>query len=881
MTKRARTHDLLTAVLDEPLAIDALAGSGAEQAPAVTALLVEAGLRALHQPSPPGVAVYLKPSVSEEHFEGLTCEQALLWLMCARAPQQAMLERQYSQSRRRPLLARRFGERLRKLRPAAELDEAIAVVEAAARPVSDDLLWSGAVDAGLLEAEAEAEAAFEEAVRRAVALAAAAMRVTEQQIEREWLALMGAHSSLANACLWRFCVATGMHLQDATVLTSAAAPDRARIVLLLYDRTVHSEQQRPRRFAWVPALSKLLATLDSAALAQQMVAQLWECMRRTQQIYVPSALRTQLEALLTEWFKSSLTTHGGLRVRASFMPRTQLCLYMHGAAGAGKSSSVRALLPALVATVRASLHPEMQGGFVKQTLNKTLPDLALEFDRRPNNNDLSVVSVIEMAREPLTATEPRLLLLSLEEMPPSSAEDPARLASGAAAHEAAGEAAAGEAVSTGDAGASPADAQLAVCSLLAEVFKRSAAHPDLVVCLTSNYALSPAAEETLRGCSAFKTVRAVPVAAVEGDERRAFAHAFLSDRLGRALMHAHGGAAERAPTAHAAVQAPKPDDAALACELASALTIEIDLELGGGDVRPLVRHLRCLAAYAASMLTAHAVASVATLGEGAVVAAAQAAAEDRRRLGLVLRIAPAGTPQQGTDEVRTGELSSFAQPLQLALARDGAGQGAAPIQTLSLRPGAHGNFAATDGRHLDSHTRAVMDLVARSHPDDPSLPSVALVVDLFLAGALAPAVLLCTSRPGATAMATTLLDALAEVLSPAGSTVFPGIGHIRDVDVTRIKMNKSLYDARDERSLRDEILDIKARVPRAAVELLAPNTQAELQIREMVEDSPSLVAHSVHKRILHKDGLLFVVRVGANDPAAITPELISRASIVL
>ena len=49
----------------------------------------------------------------------------------------------------------------------------------------------------------------------------------------------------------------------------------------------------------------------------------------------------------------------------------------------------------------------------------------------------------------------------------------------------------------------------------------------------------------------------------------------------------------------------------------------------------------------------------------------------------------------------------------------------------------------------------------------------------------------------------------------------------------------------------------------------------------MVEDSPSVVAHSAHKRILHKDGLLFVVQVGAASEAAITPELRSRASLVL
>ena len=80
---------------------------------------------------------------------------------------------------------------------------------------------------------------------------------------------------------------------------------------------------------------------------------------------------------------------------------------------------------------------------------------------------------------------------------------------------------------------------------------------------------------------------------------------------------------------------------------------------------------------------------------------------------------------------------------------------------------------------------------------------------------------------------------------------------------------------------RDEILDLKGLRPLVAVELLCPTADCELLIREMVEDSPSLVAHSVHKRILRKDGLLFIVRVGAVTAEEITPELRSRASLIL
>ena len=103
---------------------------------------------------------------------------------------------------------------------------------------------------------------------------------------------------------------------------------------------------------------------------------------------------------------------------------------------------------------------------------------------------------------------------------------------------------------------------------------------------------------------------------------------------------------------------------------------------------------------------------------------------------------------------------------------------------------------------------------------------------------------------------------------------------IRDVDPKVVKMSRAMYDSPKEvRSLRDEILDLlDGGAPRVAVEILARSSHEQLLIREMVEDSPSVDAQTCHKRILHKEGLLFVVRVGDGD---ISPPLLSRASIVL
>ena len=139
------------------------------------------------------------------------------------------------------------------------------------------------------------------------------------------------------------------------------------------------------------------------------------------------------------------------------------------------------------------------------------------------------------------------------------------------------------------------------------------------------------------------------------------------------------------------------------------------------------------------------------------------------------------------------------------------------------------------------------------------------LLDHFLCNAIAPAVIVCADRrcqrPG---------RCLRSRRRRAARL-------IRAVDVRSSDEPLPLTGGRAFASRR--ILDLKGDGGVDAVyRLLAPDEAAELQIREMVEDSPSLVAHSVHKRILHKEGLLFIVRVGSTGG---TPELRSRSSLVI
>jgi hypothetical protein len=59
--------------------------------------------------------------------------------------------------------------------------------------------------------------------------------------------------------------------------------------------------------------------------------------------------------------------------------------------------------------------------------------------------------------------------------------------------------------------------------------------------------------------------------------------------------------------------------------------------------------------------------------------------------------------------------------------------------------------------------------------------------------------------------------------------------------------------------------------------MTATTGDAQLRIREMLEDSPSMVACSTARSALQKRGLFFAVHVDGH----VTPELRSRASVLL
>lgn len=93
----------------------------------------------------------------------------------------------------------------------------------------------------------------------------------------------------------------------------------------------------------------------------------------------------------------------------------------------------------------------------------------------------------------------------------------------------------------------------------------------MLVAFSSNYALSAKNHEQLRRCPMFSSLLSVHVRPVEGEERRQLAADLLRRRLAELMP-------ERTPSL-------SPD----------ALAIEMRMQLGKEDVRPLVRDLRAIA----------------------------------------------------------------------------------------------------------------------------------------------------------------------------------------------------------------------------------------------------------------------------------------------
>ena len=381
------------------------------------------------------------------------------------------------------------------------------------------------------------------------------------------------------------------------------------------------------------------------------------------------------------------------------------------------------------------------------------------------------MSIIQQRRMTMTQSKPGLVVIDLEEMP--SNEDPASDPN-----------------------------QLKVAQLISQRFagrkadfqptrgvpaprnsdKRGIANDaSLITLFTSNYVLHEDSKEALTRLKMFENLDTVHMTPVVGEDRVLFAHCYLRQCI----------------TDHFP-------------ELDLKFAITLDIAIGHGDIRPLVRFLRMIAFYICSLVSR-------TIHYGCVLEAKV------QQTGSSCNIHAVG-------------------------------------ESLELKGGTWDLLIPLKHRIRDTRVQEVLTKLADSFS---SVEELSIVLDFWFAKTLTPAVVVSTDRKK--------IQALIEALNRLKE-----ISCIEDVNADTHKMMKSLYDPKNLPNLRDDILKF-GRGAYVAVDLVCPTKNAQLCIREIIEDSPSMTAFSTSKSALYKDGLLFAVYVNGE----ITPEILSRASIVL
>jgi len=613
------------------------------------------------------------------------------------------------------------------------------------------------------------------------ALSDAEHNLRPDQLQREYESIRSHNSTYANALMQLFLEVHRCTIKDVQ-LRQSHLPKYERFTVFLYDRNV--DEIKPPKFTFLPSLRQIIDD-GVETVVDRMVTTFWNRLISLG-YFATSETKNGVSTELRQYFLLGMAKDTSLpfRLNANFTPRYPLSLFLHGKAGVGKSSFVRFFAPALEEVIEEFCDPEIACRFVKQNLNKKSQSLERELDLRPNNNDMSIMSIIQGRRMTLTQQKPGLVVVGLEELASDEAEaDPN---------------------------------QTSTCQLLSQRFSgrtsnyregEGTAQPrnatkrgisgdsSLIVIFTSNYDLSSPARNALEKLEMFRNLKVFRATPLSGDERAKFAQAFIhnciSNRLGR-------------------------DD-----KYDPICDIELSIPFGQGDIRNLVRELRILSLFVGKMLPKNVMHNF--------------------------------TPSHVTYDAKT------------ALTTVAVGD-----QAVRLQRGSMGNnlYPMLDNKgaysYYDKRTDPVVQRLRESgEPFASASGELGHVIDYYYMRALVPAVVVSSD-------AKVIKDIVAAFAFQKDVSV------ISDVDPENYRMIRSLYDPAGTPNLRDDIVKF-GRGSSVVVEVLCKSKDAQLLIREMIEDTPSRSAFSSNKSALVKDGLLFAVHVEDD----LTPEIRSRASIIL
>lgn len=257
------------------------------------------------------------------------------------------------------------------------------------------------------------------------------------QLLHEYNRITYENCTLANACLHRWIYGDDKQQYDLDeVYYKASPPGRylpkyERITINM--KEVNAVEPSKSKLIFLPSLTKILTSraIEAASgnctvrhplhsVVDDMISSTWDNLLRCG-YYVDETRKRYLEPELKKFYLSGLL--GGkesnmpILLNAHFTPTYPLSLYLYGTAGAGKSSLVTNLYPSINVAISSHCDPELCVRFCKQNLNKPFKTLQLELDLRPNNNDYSVMSIIQGRRMTLSQSKPGLVVVGLEEMP--------------------------------------------------------------------------------------------------------------------------------------------------------------------------------------------------------------------------------------------------------------------------------------------------------------------------------------------------------------------------------------------------------------------------------------------------------------------------------
>jgi hypothetical protein len=386
--------------------------------------------------------------------------------------------------------------------------------------------------------------------------------------------------------------------------------------------------------------------------------------------------------------------------------------------------------------------------------------LELELELRPNNNDLSVMSIIRGRRMTMGQSKPGLVVVNLEEMP------------------------------SNEPNADPN--QLKVAQLISQRFsgrngdfhKQNKAprnsdkrgiqkDSSLITLFTSNYELDAPCKDALQRLQLFQHLSTHQITAVSGEDRAHFANSYMIQCIKDRFA-----------------------DLELDCR------INLDIPLGEGDTRSLVRHIRMIAFYICELATA------------------------------------------STCMKRDGKIEAQVSQKQLHC------KVLVGTESIELKIGTLENLFPLVPKSFNANTGTAIDLLRQHLGGTGDLSELSIVLDFWLSKTLAPAVIV-SNHAGK-------IQKLVEVVG-----ALENIHSLKDVNADEYKMMKSLYDPTHTPNLRDDILKL-GRGAHVAVELKCHSRDSQLCIREIIEDSPSMTAFSTSKSALYKSGLLFAVYVNGD-----------------